>query len=298
MKNLFLTGALLLAIAANVNAWTPANGISVAGPESRASQERLEDRATQDLSMAPPSDQEVFVEGAATFTHAGRNYALKTIFSRATLDPASGLYKPGLRYQFSDYTNPKNVIMWLPINPEKSPALDFQSGFDGTNFHIESDEKKVTITATTNGKQERYKFKVSDLLARWQENALKYRHQIGRYTWHLVPQVVWHYDGSVSWFSRIYVITGEKLFDDATGLPLDAVRLCSSPDNWLGCSIGSIAPSMATGLKIDQNDTAAGGGFKIEEMSVYLMRGILRDELAGNCWHYNCDTAKVKFNNW
>ena len=186
-----LSVALLSAFVVNADAWTPPNTpASVSASKSGAAGERFIEQNLFYL-MAPPTDKEAFVDGAVTFTHAGRNYALKAIFSRAIFDPGMETYRTGLQYQLSDFTDPQNIVIWVPIDPAASPVKDFNNNSDGTDLHIVSGARYVEITAATNGKSQKYKFRRQDLLDNWESNALNYSQELGGYTWHFVPQVVW-----------------------------------------------------------------------------------------------------------
>lgn len=291
LKNI-LTWTLLLA-AAQAPGWAQSAGpTSVREERSRAA---VENPAGL---MESPSGYEVLVMGGVTFEHAGRKYALKTIFSRARYDAGIETYKAGLRYQLSDYTTPDNITFWVPINPETTPVADYHNNYDGTKFRIESGKKNVEITAETNGQVKKYKLSIKEMLANWQENARSYRRELGGAVWHFVPQVIWHPRAYVSWYSRGYAISGDQPLDELTGRPLDAVRLCTSQNNWHGCEMGAYDLSMASGLTTEQKSDREGGRLKIEVIDTFLMRLIMRDELNGNCWHSNCEKPSTEFNDW
>lgn len=297
IKSIF-AGALLLAVAGSAAAWAPpSTPTTVSAFKGGAAKARFEGADVADL-MVPPGGVEVFVNGALFFSHAGRNYAFKAVFAKAAFDPALGTYRTGLRYQLSDFTDSENVSFWVPIDPETTPVANYHNNFDGTQLRIASEPRQVEITAVTNGKSKKFKFYVKDLLDAWEENARNYSRQLGGNTWHFVPQVVWHPSGEANYYSRIFVVSGEKPFDDATGFPLDAIRTCSSLDNWQGCGIGNYAVSMATGLRVEQDFADYGAKLKVEEMDVYTMKYVAMDELDGKCWHYNCAGADNEFNNW
>jgi hypothetical protein len=292
-----LSIALLLAAAGSAGAWAPpVTPTTVSAIKSGSAKARFEEADIADLKV-PPGGVEVFVDGALFFSHADRYYALKTVFARAAFDPALGTYRTALRYQLSDFTE-EDVSFWVPIDPGATPVANYHNNFDGTQLRIASGPRQVEITAVTNGKSKKFKFYVKDLLAAWEENARKYSRQLGGNTWHFVPQVVWHPVGDANYYSRIFVVSGEQPLDDATGFPLDAIRTCSSLDNWLGCSIGNFAVSMATGLRVEQDFPNDGDKLKVEEMDVYNMKYVAMDELNGDCWHYNCAGAQNEFNNW
>lgn len=287
MKTIF-AGALLLACA-RAYAWElPTSVKSVRSPG-------IVDSAGL---TASPSGYEAFVQGAVTFEHAGRKYALKTIFSPARYDAGVDTYKAGLRYQLADYTNPEDISFWVPINPETKPVAEYSNGYDGTKLRIESGKKSVDITAETNGKSKRYKISIKEMMGNWENNARGYRKELGGQVWHFVPQVVWQPDGNASWFSRGYAVGGETPFDALTGRPLDAIRLCSSLDNWHGCQVGNYVTAVASGLSFFQATADIGGELRVEIMSAGLMREVIRDELNGNCWHYNCKDGGTIFDNW
>lgn len=296
IKSIF-AGALLLAVAGGAAAWDhPATPTSYSAFKGRAAKAVPLEFNTADL-MTPPTGAEAFVDGAVYFTHAGREYAFKAIFSRAFYDAGLGTYKTGLRYQLSDYTDIENVSFWVPIDPEKFPVADYHNNFDGTQFHIVSGERQVEITAVTNGKSKKYKFYVKTILDSWERAAeLHFREIAGDY-WFFVPQVVWQPRDGIDYYSRSYAISGETPLDDATGLPLDAVRICTSQDYWDGCEMPAFAVSMATGLRLDTLNDAS-GALEIEPLTVEFMRGTAQDELEGNCWHYNCESEAHPFNNW
>lgn len=296
IKNIF-AAILLLAAAGSAAAWDqPATPTSYSAFKSRAAKAVPLEFNTTDL-MEPPTGEQAFVDGAVYFTHADRNYAFKAIFSRAFYDAGLGTYKTGLRYQLADYTDIENVSFWVPINPEMTPVADYRNNFDNTQFHIVSGERQVEITATTNGKSKKYKFYVKTILDSWERAAeLHFREIAGNY-WFFVPQVVWQPRDGIDYYSRSYAISGETPLDDATGLPLDAVRICTSKDYWDGCEMPGFAVSMATGLKIDALN-GEGVTVKVEAMDVALMHLTAQDEVEGNCWHYNCEAESHPFNNW
>jgi len=289
--------ALLLAAAGSAGAWDqPVTPTSFSAFKSRAAKAVPLDLNTSDL-MEPPTGEAAFVDGAVTFTHAGRNYAFKSIFSRAFYDPELGTYKAGLRYQLADFTDIENVSFWVPINPQASPVVDYLNNFDKTQFHIVSGERQVEITATTDGKSKKYKFYVKTILDNWERAAELYFREVAGDYWYFVPQVVWQPRDGTDFYSRSYAIGGEKPLDDATGLPLDAVRTCTSVDGWYDCETPGFAVSMATGLRIDAMDEAL-SGLKVEAMDVGVMHLTAQAEVEGNCWHYNCESEDNPFNDW
>lgn len=249
-------------------------------------------------------DMELFFDGARTFEHAGRKYAVKMAFSRARPDAATMGYKPGVRYQLSEYAEQRLVRHWSLMNPAVPATLSGHNPADGTKFRAEIGSKKVEIVMETNGKAKTYKFNISDLREAWQENARNYRVRLAGYDWHFVPQMVWSAEGVHQYYSRAYVISGKEPLDKETGLPLDAVRICTGlGDWWCGGSnaIGSFASSVATGLEIEQK-TGSSQELKIKPMNSSTLHYLIEAEVnnTANCSHYNCEKPKynIQFNDW
>jgi hypothetical protein len=116
--------------------------------------------------------------------------------------------------------------------------------------------------------------------------------------------MVWSAEGVNYYYSRAYVVSGKEPLDPKTGLPLDAVRLCTGlGDWWCGGSnaIGSTAYSVATGLDIEQK-TGFSQELTIKPMDSWTLHGLIADEVNDpkNCLHYNCEKPKyqVQFDNW
>lgn len=297
LKNIF-TWTLLLAAAGSAGAWAPPDTPTTIAVKKGAPVKAEAGAASAADVIMPPGDAEIFVDGALVFTHADRHYALKAIFSRATFDPGAGTYRPALRYQLSDFTDPYSISFWVPIDPAATPVADYRNTLDGTRFHIVSGERLVEITAVTNGKSKKYKFYVKALLDSWEEDAGNRAGRVNGYTFHFVPQLVWQPLDGTDFYSRSYVISGEKPLDDATGFPLDAIRTCTSEGSWDGCELGGFALSMASGLKVTSLDENSGGVTTIEEMDVELMKTLALEEMDGKCRHYNCDRPATDFDNW
>jgi hypothetical protein len=258
---------------------------------------------------APPAlviagDMELFFDGARAFEHAGRKYALKMVFSRARPDAASMGYKAGVRYQLSEYADRTLVRFWHIFDPSVPATLSGHNPADGTKFRVEAGSKRIDVTMETGGKAKTYKFNISDLRDAWRENARNYRVRLAGYDWHFVPQMVWTRSGSLDCYSRIYVISGKEPLDKETGLPMDAVRLCTGlGDWWCGGSnaIDSYASSVATGLEIIQK-TGYSQELTIKPMDSWTLHGLIETEVndKANCLHYNCEKQKypIQFDDW